>query len=128
MFGMMPIGATAGGDPGTISNTGGWGGGDIGAGGGGGDVIGSGGGDSSGIDGGGGVSAGSWGGGAVVNVPASGVFGLQLGEGVYTPLDYPPTRFLNQRDTLENGVRGAGFGVKEIAVCALLLWALSKTK
>lgn len=126
MFGMMPIGATTGGDPGTTSNTGGWGGGDIGAGGGGETASGSG--DGSGIDGGGGgVSAGNSSG--AVSVPAGGIFGLQLGEGVYTPLDFPPTRFLSLHDTLENTrVRSSEFGVKEIAIGALLLWALSKMK
>lgn len=91
MFGLMTLGDGGGGTWGGTDS----GGGSIGTWGGGGTVS-------------GGTSSGSTSsGGSIAYVaPGSVAPGTQLGDGVYTPLDYPPTRFLNQHETLNSAPGG----------------------
>ena len=86
----------------------------------------------------GGVSAPSGGGGVAsgsgivsgVSLPGPGGGGSfgPWGEGVYTPLDYPATKFLSEHESLESGVWSLEQNslIKILAVGALLLWALKK--
>lgn len=71
-------------------------------------------------------------GGALIGSPGGGLLSTAgpYGEGIYTPLDYPAMRFLNESETLSQLPVGSfqfsASGLKSIAILALILFAAKK--